>query len=94
MYVCMYVCMHITNCRCGNIEKSDFKQFCLAKFSDLVVLSIACQSFTNVHFEKLSAIIFLLSQINKSVSKRAPFANKSYITLSKKSCDNCFLYSF
>ena len=27
------------------------------------------------------------------MSTRASFANKSYITLFKKSCDNCFLYT-
>ena len=83
----------ITNCRCVNIEKSDFKQFCLAKFSDLVVSSVVPQYFTNVHSQDFNVNISLVSQINKSMSMCASFANKSYITFSKKSCDNCFLYT-
>ena len=33
-----------------------------------------------------------ISQINKSMSTRASFAGKSYITLFKMSYENCFLY--
>ena len=64
------------------MEKSDFKQFCLANFSDLVVLSVARQFFTNRHSGDFNTNISLLSQINKNMSMRASFANKSEIILS------------
>ena len=83
----------IANSRCANIEKTDFKHFCLATFTDLTILAIACQYFNHVHSEDFNANISLLSQINKSMSTRASLANKSFIQISKKSCDNCFLYS-
>ena len=83
----------ITNCRHVNIDKSDFKQFCYAKLSDLAVFSVVRQFFTNVYSEDFNANLSLLNQINKSMSTHASFANKSYITLFKTSCDNCCLYT-
>ena len=43
----------ITNCRCANIENSDFKLFCLATLSDSVILLTARQYFNHVHSEDL-----------------------------------------
>ena len=80
----------ITNCRCVNIEKSDFKQFYLAKFYGLVVLSVARLPTCIL---RILVQTYLYSVKLAKLSMRAIFANKSYITLSKKSCDNCFLYT-
>ena len=46
-----------------------------------------------MHSEDFNANISLLSRINKFTSTRSSFANKSYLTLSKKSYDNCFFYT-
>ncbi len=77
----------ITNCRLVVIKKSNFKQFCLTKFFGIVVLSVLPVSFL---ITCTNANISVLSQINKTMSKFA-YVFKSYITLSQKSFNNCFL---
>ena len=65
----------LTNCRCFNSEKPDFKQFCSTKLSEVIVLSVARQFFTNVHFEDFNANISLLSRLEAilKTKERRPY---------------------
>ena len=74
------------------ILKSDFRHFGIVTFTDLSLLSVACQFFDCIHNSSHFFNTFLLTDFNASCDTRASHSNNAYILKSKSSCDNCFYY--
>ena len=74
----------VTSCCRATVGKSG-----MASFNDLKTVAVACQLFNSIYSAD-SQHVSLLSHINKSMQTRASVVNKYLLTLSKRSCDNCF----
>ena len=81
----------VTNNKTASILRSDFRDFSIASFSDLILVSMTCQFFKCMHMPSNFTPV-LLKNIDKSVVMRASVSNKVLLTNSKRSCDNSFVY--
>ena len=80
----------VTNNKTASILKSDFRDFSIASFSELILVSVACQFFKCIHMPSDFNPV-LLKNIDKSVVTRASVSNKVLLTNSQRSCDNSFV---